>query len=67
MQFIKMFLQTHNTSICIKGNIYTLIPRACGPWALGVHIRQNTCAQVTTIKYSAVTFKHPIARDETEV
>ena len=28
-------------------DIYTLSPRACGPRALGVYIRQTTCAHVT--------------------
>ena len=32
-------------------DMYTLIPRACGPRASGVHIRQNTRAHVKTIKY----------------
>ena len=32
--------------------IYTpLAPRACGPQALGVYIRQTTCAYGITIKY----------------
>ena len=31
-------------------DMYALIPRACGPWDLGMHIRQNTHAHVTTIK-----------------
>ena len=30
-------------------DIYTLSPRVCGPRALGVYIRQTTCAHVTTI------------------
>ena len=30
-------------------DIYTLSPRACGPRALGVYIRQTTRAHVTTI------------------
>jgi len=30
-------------------DMYTLCPRACGPWASGVHIRQTTRAHVTTI------------------
>ena len=30
---------------------YTLSPRACNPRALGVYIRQTTCAHVTTIQY----------------
>ena len=29
-------------------DIYTLSPRACGPQALGVYIRQTTLAHVTT-------------------
>ena len=32
-------------------DIYTLSPRACGPRALGVYIRQTTRAHVTTIHY----------------
>ena len=32
-------------------DIYTLSPRACGPRALGVYIRQTTRAHVTTIYY----------------
>ena len=32
-------------------DIYTLSPRACGPRALGVYIRQTTLAHVTTIQY----------------
>ena len=31
-------------------DMYTLSPRACGPQASGVHIRQTTRACVTTIK-----------------
>ena len=31
-------------------DIYTLSPRACGPRALGVYIRQTTRAHVTTIQ-----------------
>ena len=31
-------------------DIYTLSPRACGPRALGVYIRQTTHAHVTTIQ-----------------
>ena len=36
-------------------DIYTLSPRACGPRALGVYIRQTTRAHVTTI-YCACTY-----------
>ena len=36
-------------------DMYTLIPRACGPRASGVHIRQNTHAHVTTIKCTTLT------------
>ena len=31
--------------------MYALSPRACGPRALGIHIRQITRAHVTTITY----------------
>ena len=31
-------------------DMYALSPRACGPQALGIHIRQITHAHVTTIK-----------------
>ena len=31
---------------------YTLSPRACGPWASGVYIRQTTRAHGITIKYT---------------
>ena len=33
-------------------NIYTLSIRACGPRALGVYIKQTTCAHGITIKYA---------------
>ena len=32
-------------------DMYALSPRACGPWALGIHIRQITRAYVTTLTY----------------
>ena len=32
-------------------DMYALSPRACGSRALGIHIRQITCAHVTTITY----------------
>ena len=32
-------------------DMYALSPRAYGPWALGIHIRQITRAYVTTITY----------------
>ena len=34
--------------------MYALSPQACGPWALGIHIRQITRADVTTITYIPV-------------
>jgi len=39
--------------MCIRDlpDMYTLGPRACGPWALGIHIRQIPHAHVTTITY----------------
>ena len=33
-------------------DMYALSPRACGPWALGIHIRQVPRAHVTTITYT---------------
>ena len=42
----------HNSyTMCIRGlpDMYTLSPRACGPRALGVHIRQTTHAHGITI------------------
>ena len=42
----------HNSyTMCIRGlpNMYTLSPRACGPRASGVHIRQTTHAHGITI------------------
>ena len=44
----------HNSyTMCIHGlpDMYTLSPRACGPRALGVHIRQTTHAHGITITY----------------
>ena len=43
----------HNScNMCTRvlPDMYTLIPRACGPRDSGVHIRQNTRVHVTTIK-----------------
>ena len=37
-------------------DIYTLSPRACGPRALGVYIRQTTRAHVTTIQYIYIIY-----------
>ena len=39
--------------MCTRGlpDIYTLSPRACGPRALGVYIRQTTRAHGITTKY----------------
>ena len=44
----------HNSyTMCTRGSpdIYTLSPRACGPRASGVYIRQTTRAHGITIKY----------------
>ena len=43
--------------MCTRGfpDIYTLSPRACGPRASGVYIRQTTRAHGITIKYTALT------------
>ena len=38
-----------NMGTHVLPDMYTLIPWACGPRDLGVHIRQNTHAHVTTI------------------
>ena len=42
-------------------NMYALNPRACGPQALGMHIRQITRAHVTTITYDYCIGKLPIS------
>ena len=45
----------HNSyTMCIRGlpDMYTLSPRACGPRASGVHIRQTTHAHGITITCS---------------
>ena len=44
----------HNSyTMCIHGlpDMYTLSPQACGPRALGVHIKQTTHAHGITITY----------------
>ena len=43
-------------TMCTRGlpDIYTLSPRACGPRALGVYIRQTTHAHGITTKYVPV-------------
>ena len=43
----------HNSyTMCTRGlpDIYTLSPRACGPWASGVYIRQTTRAHGITTR-----------------
>ena len=42
-------LGPHNTGTRGLPDMYTQSPRACGPRALGVHIRQTTSACVTTV------------------
>ena len=45
----------HNSyTMCTRGlpDIYTQSPRAAGPRAEGVYIRQTTCAHGITIKYT---------------
>ena len=37
-------------------DMYALSPRACNPWASGIHIRQSTRTYVITYTYQA---KHP--------
>ena len=49
---------SHNScNMCTRvlPDMYTLIPRACGPRDSGVHIRQNTRVHVTTINCDLVT------------
>jgi len=40
-----------NMCTCDLPGMYALRPRACGPRALGIHIRQIPHAHVTTITY----------------
>ena len=49
---MKVLHNSCNTVTCALPDMSTLSPRACGPWASGVHIRQitSTHACVTTIK-----------------
>ena len=44
-----------NMCTLVLPDMYTLIPRACGPRDSGVHIRQNTRVHVTTIKCASFT------------
>ena len=37
-------------------DMYALSRQACGPWALGIHIRQIPHGHVTTITYFRVYF-----------
>ena len=49
----------HNSyTMCIRGlpDMYTLSPRACGPRASGVHIRQTTHAHGITITYTYIIY-----------
>ena len=55
--FLPYKLKVHNScNIGTRGlpDIYTLSPRACGPCASGVYIRQTTRAHVTTIQYNYI-------------
>ena len=55
--FVSRRGHAHNSyNMCTHGlpDMYTLSPWACGPWALGVHIKQTTHAHVTTITCSYV-------------
>ena len=47
----KVIHNTCNMAIRDLPDMYTLIPRACGPWASGIHIRQIPHGHVTTITY----------------
>ena len=39
-------------------DMYTLSPQACGPQALGVHIRQTTRVHGITITYTYIYIYH---------
>ena len=45
-----------NMAIRDLPDMYTLIPRACGPRASGIHIRQIPHGHVTTIKWTPVLY-----------
>ena len=47
----KVLHNSYTMCTCGSPDIYTLSPRACGPRASGVHIRQTTRAHGITIKY----------------
>ena len=52
---IRVFGRLHiSYTMCARDlpDICTLGPRACGPWALSVYIRQTTRAHGITIKYT---------------
>ena len=49
LSYKQMVDNSWNMAICGLPVIYALSPQACGPLALGVYIRQTTCAHVTTI------------------
>ena len=48
---MKVLHNSCNTVTCALPDMSTLSPQAWGTRASGVHIRQSTCACVTTIKY----------------
>ena len=48
---MKVLPNSCNIVTCTLPDMSTLSPRACGPWASGVHVRQSTHACVTTIKW----------------
>ena len=49
---------SYTMGTCGSPDIYTLSPRACGPRALGVYIRQTTRAHGITIK--SKNFSHTV-------
>ena len=49
-------------AICDLPDMYALSPWACGPWALGIHIRKIPHGHVRTItcSYGCIKFMHII-------
>ena len=57
---MKMLHNTCNMCILHLPDMNALIPQTWGPWALGIPIRQISCAHVTTITYIFLKYKLPI-------
>ena len=59
-----MIHSTCNMAIRDLPDMYTLSPRACGPQALGIHIRQIPHGHVTTI---TCIYECPNSRNEIQI